>query len=252
MKKEDMFLLIPARAGSKGVKDKNSRNFCGKPLICHTIDSVINDFKRENIIVSTNCPKLQDICEERYGKNITLHKRSDRASSDQSPIMETIEEIRYLIRDVTENVSLCLLQPTSPLRKKSDIHKAIDIHIKNNRGNLVSVTKAKHNCFPEKILVKESESQAISYIKDLSVTQRQKLKKQYLVRNGAIYISSLHDISKGLVRDESLFYEMPSWKSIDIDTVDDWRMAELIMNNQNKLEVTKSASDKIQGYHGKI
>ena len=233
----EIFFLIPARAGSKGIKNKNSKEFGGKPLICHTIDSVNGLSDKKNIIVSTNCPKIQSICMNDYENDVTLHKRPESISGDESTINQTVEEIMHMLGKNIERCSLCLLQPTSPLRNTDDIKRAIEIHRYNNYENLVSVNRVKHSGSPEKLLIKVSENKAFSYLGESKAIQRQDLKSEYLSRNGAIYISSLKTIKMGFIRKKSLFYEMPVWRSIDIDTLEDWIIAEMYLKNKKDLNL---------------
>ena len=237
MKNKNIFYLIPARAGSKGVINKNSRNIGGKPLICHTLDTVVGLAEKEKIIVSTNCPKIQQICQDKYKDVLTLHKRENSISGDKSPISETVKEIMKTLKGELTNSSLCLLQPTSPLRTRNDIENAINIYRSNNNQNLVSVTRVKHSACPEKLLIRDSNQKATSFQGEQMTIRRQNLSKEYLSRNGAIYISSLATMDKGFIRKSCIYYEMPTWRSIDIDTMEDWRIAEMYLENKSRLEL---------------
>ena len=82
--------IIPARSGSKGLKDKNIKEFCGKPLIAHTIEAAIRSKQFKEVMVSTDSEKYANIA-RRYGANVPFY-RSETTSSDIASSWDMIDE----------------------------------------------------------------------------------------------------------------------------------------------------------------
>ena len=94
----------------------------------------------------------------------------------------------------------------------------------------MSVCEASHAFIPEKILVFNKQSDKVAfYDSSSSIRRRQEYLKTYYYRNSAIYIVNSSVLSEGLIRDNSDYYVMPSIRSVDIDTIEDLEIANLLM-----------------------
>ena len=117
--------IIPARSGSKRLKNKNTLSFDGKPLVAWTIEQAIGSGTYDRIILSTDSEEIASIG-TLYGLN-ELRLRPNFLATDHSPIEDTIvhvlEELKLNDSYIPDSVSL--LQPTSPLRSVSDIQAAM-------------------------------------------------------------------------------------------------------------------------------
>ena len=100
--------IIPARSGSKGVKDKNIRDLCGKPLIAYTIEAAIKSGEFDEIMVSTDSEKYAQIAEQ-YGANIPF-LRSEETSSDTASSWDMVEEVLNGYRDRGQEFDTFCLQ----------------------------------------------------------------------------------------------------------------------------------------------
>ena len=104
--------IIPARSGSKRVKNKNTRILCGKPLIQWTIEAALGCELSKNCYVSTNCENIASLSKDCGAKVPFL--RPNEFATDESP---TYTAIQHMISKLNgEFEFLVLLQPTSPLR----------------------------------------------------------------------------------------------------------------------------------------
>ena len=116
--------MIPARSGSKGLKDKNIRLLNGKPLLAYSIEAAIQSKLFDEIMVSTDSSYYADIA-EKYGAKVPF-LRSEGNSSDSASSWDTVQEILSFYRNAGEEFdSFCLLQPTSPLRMR----KILSMHM---------------------------------------------------------------------------------------------------------------------------
>lgn len=116
--------IIPARAGSKGLPNKNMLFLDGKPMIFHTIDAAIESgcFAKEDIYVSTDSPLYKEICES---KGIRVLLRPKELALDTTTSYEVNEEF---LKDFDDDQVFVLLQVTSPLRTGAHIREALQLY----------------------------------------------------------------------------------------------------------------------------
>ncbi len=219
--------IIPARSGSKGLRHKNIKLLNDKPLIAYTIEAAIESDIFTDIVVSTDSEKYASIS-KRYGASIPF-LRPDELASD---IASSADMIVYTIQRLKELGKVydyfMLLQPTSPLRKASDIKNAVDLLIENKLDSVVSVCEAEHS-----LSIYNTLGDTLSlegFINKNSATRRQDDKKYYRI-NGSIYISNVEKYlsERDFFGKNSKAYIMSRESSIDIDTELDFKIAEYIM-----------------------
>ncbi len=219
--------VIPARGGSKGIKQKNIYLLAGKPLISYTIEAAIDSHVFDRIIVSTDCKEISAVARE-CGAEIIHRPASlagDKSRSEDAilHVLEQFEEEAYQ--------AFMLLQPTSPLRKASHIQQAMSHFQSAEANSLVSVCELSHPV--QKCLV-DSERGIVPVTNwdDLS-KPRQELPKSYQI-NGAIYISRVAEFlkSSSLYEQPVSIYEMPASCSLDIDRHEDVDIAEKLIKRQ--------------------
>ena len=122
--------IIIARSGSKGLKDKNIRLLNGKPLMAYTIEAALKSKCFDTVMVSTDSVKYKKIAEE-YGAKVPF-LRSKENSKDKTSPWEVVKEVLDKYKQMgKEYDTLCLLQPTSPLRDDKDIKKAYKLFVDN-------------------------------------------------------------------------------------------------------------------------
>ena len=228
-----MIAVIPARIGSKGLAKKNILNLCGTPLIHHTIKSAIKSTLIDRIVLTTDSQEIVDKC--KCFKQVEIpFLRPKELSTDKST---AIDVYLHLVEWFKKNKNLdikdiCVLLPTAPIRSSDDIDKAIELFIKNKADTVLSVKEAKpldwHLEYDEKFKIKT----ALNINKKIAISNRQKLKR-IVVLNGSIYVLNVNFLkeNKTYFGKSTFGYLMPAFKSIDIDTKEDLKMAEAIMNS---------------------
>jgi len=123
--------LIPARAGSKRVKNKNIRILAGHPLIAHTIAAATGSTIFKDIIVSTDTADIADIAEY-YGAEVPF-LRPEKFAGDLSPDIEWIEYTLQRLREEGRTYDcFSILRPTSPFRQPQTIHRAWELFKSQN------------------------------------------------------------------------------------------------------------------------
>jgi len=228
MYKNKRFLaIIPARGGSKSIPNKNIMAICGKPLIAYTIDAGKKSKYIDEIIVSTDSDVIKVIAEQ-YGANVPF-LRPDELSNDTSKSIDVVMHvIEYYKKNNVSFDYVILLQPTSPLRTFKHLDAAIEKLIESNKTSLVSVCEADENPVLMRSIENEKLKEVISF--EGTNLRRQDLPTFYIF-NGALYINSNEMIlsSKKFVDENTIPYVMDKESSIDIDTMLDARLVELII-----------------------
>lgn len=222
-----IYSLIPARGGSKGVKRKNIKKLCNKPLIFYTIKASL-DNKIKNTYVSTDDFEIETISREFNAEVIIRPNELANDSALTLPVVfHFIESLELQDSDV-----IILLQPTSPLRDGSDIKLALEKFEQEKADSLISVYKPKIEIL-KGFMEKNGFLQGIVN-SEYPFTRRQDLPTSYMA-NGAIYISKVSTIKKynSLLGKRCIAYEMPFEKSVNIDTEEDFLMAEKLMKAIN-------------------
>lgn len=219
--------IIPARAGSKGLKDKNIIDICGKPLIAYTIDAAIKTEKFDKIIVSTDSMKYGRIAEQ-YGAEVMY--RGEKLSNDEATTYMVIEDVLKHIR--TKLDYFVLLQPTSPLRTTIHINEAIKKFEENYNefDFLVSVKEAEHGS----ALVRPiAEDDSMKYFDADFSNYRRQAYKEYSP-NGALFFGKPEKYieQKHFFGERSIAYRMNEFDSVDIDTELDYEFACLCMKKK--------------------
>lgn len=216
--------LIPARGGSKGIPGKNIKPFCGKPLICHSIDHARALSDDALICVSTDSEEIRRVAED-HGLHVPFLRPAELAT-DRSGSREVMIHALDRYRDMGFDIDrLVLLQPTSPLRTPEDIQNCLDLYTPQ-LDMVVSVKEAATNPYYNAFEPDEDGYLHISKGPG-TYTRRQDAPKVWEY-NGAVYVinpASLRERPMGLFKHRRM-YAMPAERSVDLDTPLDWLMAE--------------------------
>lgn len=222
--------IIPARSGSKGLRDKNIKELCGKPLIAWSIEAARKSGCFDEVMVSTDSERYAEIARQ-YGASVPF-LRSETTSSDTASSWDMVDEVLDRYNKLgREFDTFCLLQPTSPLRTARDISAAYKLYQKKASFAVVSVCEAEHSPLWCGHLPDSQEFE--NFIDVDSMKQRQAGGKFYRL-NGAIYIVDIERFKtdRFLYQKGSYAYIMRQDQSVDIDTDIDFQFAELLMKRE--------------------
>lgn len=219
--------IIPARSGSKGLKDKNIIDLCGKPLVAYTIEAAIQSEVFSRVIVSTDSEHYAEISRN-YGAEVIM--RGDALSNDTATTYMVLEDI--LKNRLPERIDyFVLLQPTSPLRNATHITEAVTKF--ENRFDefdfLVSMKESEH----AKVLVNPiDEDESLKYFDTDFSNYRRQGYKDYSP-NGAIFIAKpiAYLQQKHFFGAKALSYMMKTEDSVDIDGFLDLVFAKVILKH---------------------
>lgn len=228
--------IIPARSGSKGVIDKNIKLLGGKPLLAYTIEAAVKSGVFDRVMVSTDAEKYAAVASE-YGAEVPF-LRSAENSSDTASTWDSVKEVLNGYAQSGEKFdSVCVLQPTSPLRSDQDIVNGYDIFRCREANAVIGVCAMEHS--PLYVNTLQEDGCMDGFIpKEIATVSRQALPSYYRI-NGALYIlreeylwTMADPYDKG-----SYAYIMPVERSVDIDTEYDFMLAEYLLK-QRECSVT--------------
>lgn len=218
--------IIPARSGSKGLKDKNIIDLCGKPLIAYSIEAALETGLFDHVIVSTDSEHYANIAQH-YGAEVMM--RGEALSNDKATTFMVLEDI--LKNRLQESIDyFVLLQPTSPLRTSKHITEAIEkFESKIEHFDfLVSMKEAEH----AKVLVNPiDDDESLKYFDTDFSNYRRQGYKDYSP-NGAIFIAKPDSYleQKHFFGAKALSYIMSAEDSVDIDGALDLVVAKEIIS----------------------
>ena len=216
-----ILIVIPARAGSKRIKGKNTKSFNGFPLIEHSIRYAQN-YIDGDIIISTDDKQIRSIA-ERY--NVTIVWRDESLAQDQTPTTDVVKDVIERVEKSYDFV--VLLQPTNPLRPKKLFEESIKLLKEKKSDSLITVSLSEHKLGK----IKQSVFKPYSY----EFGQRSQDLEPLYYENGLLYLCSYELAKNGKMISENptaMIIEHP-FASVDIDTELDWKWAELISKEYN-------------------
>ena len=215
--------IIPARAGSKGIQNKNIIDFCGKPLIAWSIEQALQSEYADEVYVSTDGEEIAEIS-KKYGAQIIWRPAelsSDTASSE-SAIIHAVNEIK----GKHEVGAILFLQATSPVRLVEDINNAVDIFFDGSYDSLFSMSVLEDYC-----IWKQGESGLQSFTYDYLNRGRRQDREPLFLENGSIYVfkSGILLQNKNRLGGEIGMYKMPFDRSFEIDSISDLEICSSFM-----------------------
>ena len=222
--------IIPARSGSKGLPDKNIKQLNGKPLMAYSIEAALKSKMFEEVMVSTDSNRYAEIA-MRLGANVPF-LRSEKNSSDSASSWDAVLEVLVAYKKIGKEFdTVCLLQPTSPLRTSEDIIAAYSSYIDNNATSVIGVCESDHSPLWMNRLPPDLSMD--NFIMPLANDKpRQALDKFYRI-NGAIYIVDANHLQNSTnIYMNSFAFIMEREKSIDIDSGLDFIIAEAIIKSK--------------------
>jgi CMP-N,N'-diacetyllegionaminic acid synthase len=224
-------VLIPARSGSKRIKNKNLKVCGGKPLIYWTLKAAQNAKNINEIYVSTDSNKIANFCKKEGA--IIPFIRPRKLSNSKTEMLDVLKHFnQYLIESNIKCDSITLLQPTSPLRKPSDIDRCINIYYEVKPDSVVTVCSLKDIVKPKTIMYPKEKSKLASNLFTELALKNKELNKKLFFRNGpAIIVIRPSNLSKNTIFGKKISYSMmPIERSVDIDIDYDFFLANLLLS----------------------
>ena len=225
----DITVIIPLRAGSKGMPNKNITELEGKPLYMHAVD-LARECGAARIIITTD---IDEVLQEDFDNQVDLLIRPTNLCSDHTPMSPVL--VDAIVKAKVTGV-VVLLQPTSPLRSAQDLKACLDLFEHENCDIVITLSKCDSNVLKWGQLTNDGLFNPFSGGKYV-FSNRQSLPSVYKP-NGAIYVFSAEWLTfhKNLGSAKSIYgVLMPASRSHDIDTLEDFTLCqELLINLKDK------------------
>ncbi|MBF0244779.1 MAG: acylneuraminate cytidylyltransferase family protein [Planctomycetes bacterium] len=223
--------IIPARGGSKGVPRKNLRQLAGKTLLKYTAEAALAASSLDRVILSTEDEEIAE-AGRFYGIEVPF-LRPQSLALDETPMLPVIRHAILTLEESGKRYdAICLLQPTTPLRRAEDIDNCVRLLVEQDADSVVSMLPVPTEFNPHWVwFVNPDGFLKISTGEDMPIPRRQELPKAWH-REGSVYVTR-RDI---LIERNSFYgtrmtgYLMDPKKTVNIDTMDDWIKAEKMID----------------------
>ncbi len=226
--------LIPARGGSKGLPGKNIKMLVGKPLLSWTVEAAKRCNWLDKIVVSTEDEHIAAIARE-AGAEVPFLRPKELAGDTVSGMDVIFHAINWFEAKGERYDLLLLLQPTSPLRTSADIENAVKLFFERQAKAVISVCENEHPPYWSNVLPADQSMK--NFLDQSAIKNRQELPVFYRL-NGAIYLSDMEYLKEkqGFWGSETYAYVMPRERSVDIDSYLDFKLAEILLQEQKNTE----------------
>jgi CMP-N-acetylneuraminic acid synthetase len=224
----DIISLICARGGSKGLPRKNVRPFVGKPLIAHSIEMALNSNFIADVVVSTDDEEISRVAKN-YGASVPF-MRPANLSGDSAPEWHVWQHALSWLSDQGRDIeALVVLPPTAPLRSLEDVNGAIEMFLQKKCDGVVCGTDAHRNPFFNMVTIDDNQRCALAMSGAARFTRRQDAPTFYDLTTVCYvmspdYITHHQHLFDGDIR----MFHVPVERSVDIDTIFDFELAEFI------------------------
>lgn len=217
--------VITARGGSKRIPKKNIKEFCGKPIIAYAIQAAIASNIFDEVMVSTDSEEIAKIARD-YGAVVPF-MRSEKNADDYATTEDVIMEVVNQYKERGKAYAyVCCLYPTTPFITSSILKEAVKIMVQENPAVVIPVVQFSYP--PQRCFVIDEEGYAKFKYPEYVQTRSQDLEKQYHDA-GQFYIYNVEKLfaHNGIIEDDFKPIILPEMCVQDIDTLDDWKMAEI-------------------------
>lgn len=233
-KSKELLAIIPARAGSTRIRDKNIRQFCGKPLIAHTILQARENSLIDRVIVDTDSPKIAAIA-RRYGAGVPFLRPKRLATANASvndAILLLLNKLKK--EEGYEPTHFMLLQTTSPLREQKDINECWDLMARADADTVLTVCQTNPRFYH---LDEERNLILVNRPKGAFSTNTQDWRKGYVLNGCFVYVvrTPVFLKEKNVYTKKIKAVVCDSWRSVDLDYPADFVVAEYLYKARNKL-----------------
>lgn len=225
--------FIPAKAASVRLKKKNLKKLDGKELIYYPIHNAIasNLFDQKDIILSSESEEIKAVA-KKHGAHVP-YLRDAKLAVDPYGVKDVLLDFFDRFPKYKTYESTCILLPTAPLMEPIDIQKAFDVFEKGNFDVVMSVNTTEHSAL-RAVFVRDGKVEPV--LPKFINKKSGELEPTYRI-NGAICIvrTAAFLQAKSYFMESWGAYVMPSERSVDIDTAEDFRYAEYLVGRR-KLE----------------
>ncbi len=218
--------IIPARGGSKRIPKKNIKKFLGKPIISYSIEAALKSKLFKKVIVSTDSEEIANIAAE-YGAEVPF-LRPKQLSDDFSGTHEVVgHAVEWIEEKISKLDYVCCIYATAPLIQDNDLVKGLEIIQKGNWDSVIASTSYSYPIF--RSFKKNSQGGLKMIFPEFYNSRSQDLPEIY--HDAGQFYWAKPEIWKKpseMYNEKNAIVEIPNYRVQDIDTLEDWRRAELL------------------------
>lgn len=223
-RKMSRIAIIPARGGSKRIPRKNIKEFCGKPILAYSIEAALNSKLFDEVMVSTDDTEIADIA-KKYGASVPF-LRSAETANDFAILKDVLIEVLKKYNEIGKIFDeVCCILPTAPLIETADIVKSHEILETKKCVSVIPVVKYSYTIF--RSLKIENGKLAMNWPENYS-KRSQDLPETYHDAGLFYWYGKKYFVETIAGFGENACpYVLDEEKVQDIDTLDDWKIAEM-------------------------
>lgn len=225
--------IITARGGSKRIPKKNIKDFCGKPIIAYSIEAALKSKIFDEVMVSTDSEEIAEIA-KKYGASVPF-LRSEKTSNDWATTSDVIKEVLERYAALGQDYdTFCCIYPTAPFVTPERLIESFKILREQNVFSVVPVVRFSFP--PQRGFVIDKDLLSLPFPEFKNV-RSQDIQPMY--HDAGQFYTVLTDVFKcenSVVTSKSAPIILSEDEVQDIDTMDDWYMAELKFKIKNKDE----------------
>lgn len=222
--------LVPARGGSKGLPGKNVRSLCGRPLMKWSVDAGLASRFVDLVVVSTDSQDIAEVATA-SGASVPFLRPAELSGDAASSVDVVIHALDFLAQGGKIFDIVVLLEPTSPLRDSSDIDQAVQKMVDAHASAIVSVCRVESS-HPAFVFRQSSDGRLIPFMeRPPTGLRRQEIEPMFFL-DGSIYASEVQALRerRSFYHSDTIAYEVPKWKSFEIDDLEDFQIVEALAN----------------------
>lgn len=223
-----MLAVIPARGGSKRIPHKNIREFCGKPILAYAVEAALESKLFARVVVSTDDQEIAAVARDAGAE--TPFVRSAAIADDQTPVsVVTLDALERMDPRGETYEHVAQLMPTCPLRTSEDVRSSYGQFIDTGAPAQLSISR--YGCFNPWWGMTRGADFVLKPLFGAEITRRSQDLAPVFCPTGAVWW-----VQPRVLRRERTFHvegrtgwEIPWPRGVDIDTEDDWILAEALM-----------------------
>jgi pseudaminic acid cytidylyltransferase len=219
--------IIPARGGSKRIPKKNIKDFCGKPIIAYSVEVAIQSNLFDEIMVSTDDEEIATIAKS-FGAEIP-YKRSVKNSDDFATLNDVLSEVLECYKNDGKQFDYgCCILPTAPFITIERLKEAFHMLVNNGFDSVGPIVRF---TYPVQRAIKLLPDKSVQmYYPEYAQSRSQDLESAYHDA-GQFYWFKADKTLNGTYKGGMILNNL---EVQDIDTIEDWKIAEI------KMEILKS------------
>jgi pseudaminic acid cytidylyltransferase len=218
--------IIPARGGSKRIPRKNIKHFFGKPILAWSIEAAIKSRCFDQIICSTDDDEIANIAQE-YGA-LTPFMRPKNLSDDHIGTIPVISHaVEYLQSNGNKIDLACCIYATAPFIQPIDLQNSLEKMQNNDLDYCFSVTSYP---FPIQRSIRITSNKRSMMLQPEMYQKRSQDLEELYHDAGQFYWGTTQSWleNRTLFSNNTMSYVLPRYRVQDIDTMEDWKRAELM------------------------